>query len=305
LILTILGGTQHLAVVLVHGEEFSCADLRDAAGEVQHFWPLRKVLPAYRAGPEFLKCMLLGIFQYVFMCLAYLTVITTIWGSEQLGLITPEVFQAVKVVANFAKAASCAWALTCLLLFAHEVYAHVPPCGLPLKFLSIKGIVFFTFWQGFAIWVMMHTGALRHLRQYFSEKSADMGLDDSWWSPTQLRSGLNDLLLCFEVLFFSVLHFFAYPAREPASLQSPWRERILDDKSPGVQRVLSAVNLMNISRLREEVLRLSPDTAPPWIIAWTAGKLRHRRQLCSPEARAIDAPDALRPLVGDAAAPRP
>lgn len=287
LVLTILGGTQTLAAVL--SEDSS--EHEEGQALVHHVWPLSQVLPPYRAGPEFLKCMLLGIFQYVFVCLIYLAMMFFIWSLGQLELVNTATTPILRVVPNLMKAASCAWALNCLLLFAHEVYAHVPPCGLFLKFLSIKGIVFFTFWQGFVIWCCQQTGAFEKARHYISEKSVEHGLDDSWWSKAQLKSGLNDLLLCLEVLLFSVLHLFAYPAREVEILPSPWKERLQDDAPPGVERVLSAVNLMNISRLRDEVKRLGDGPL------WWEGKFSHGRKRRHSGEVAFAA-DAVSPLIG-------
>merc|ERR1711972_921395 len=93
-----------------------------------------------------------------------------------------------------------------------------------------------------------------------AEKSADQGLDPEWWDEAQLKSGLNDFLLCFEVLFFSILHLFAYPAREIEQLPPEVKANVLEDSQPNVERILSAVNLMNISRLRREVSQLSEET---------------------------------------------
>jgi len=272
LMLTILGGTQHLAVILVDESYLHSAGVPQP---VPHVFPLCKILPAYQAGPQFLKSMLLGIFQYVFVCLAYMAVTCLIWALDVFGLLPPRLFVALKVVPNVTKAASCAWALNCLLLFAHEVYAHVPPCGLFLKFLSIKGIVFFTFWQGFVIWICERTGGFQRALHYVDEKSTASGINSVWWSEAQLKSGINDLLLCFEVLFFSVLHLFAYPAREVETMPQSVVRRIEDPGEITLDRVLSAVNLMNLRKFRDEVESLGPGEhgEGPCSVTWFWSRL--------------------------------
>lgn len=256
LFLAILGGTQRLSQAL----------LDDAASRdpehpplVHHVWPLRLFLPPYRAGPEFIRHTLLGIFQYVFGSLLYLLLVYLIWGLSWAGVLTGTAENVFRILPNLLKAASCAWALNCLFLLAHEVYEHVPPCGLPLKFLSIKGIVFFTFWQGFVISCCQITGQFSRAQQYFTEKSKEQGIDPHWWDQSQLKSGLNDFLLCFEVLFFSILHLFAYPAREIDRMPVELKAQIGVQDPPGLERLISAVNLMNISKIHQEIMSLEPD----------------------------------------------
>merc|ERR1712048_522229 len=96
----------------------------------------------------------------------------TAYNAEYLSIIGKVVIG----IANLVKAASCAWALSSLVLFATEVKQHCPPFiskgDLVLKFLAIKGIVFFTFWQGIAVGVLTWTGQLNALEAYIDNQSA-------------------------------------------------------------------------------------------------------------------------------------
>eukprot|EP00929_Paragymnodinium_shiwhaense_P107607 TRINITY_DN73848_c0_g1_i1.p1 TRINITY_DN73848_c0_g1~~TRINITY_DN73848_c0_g1_i1.p1 ORF type:complete len:400 (-),score=50.28 TRINITY_DN73848_c0_g1_i1:77-1276(-) len=246
LVLTMLGGSDHLAISM----------LESNTGPVEHIGPLRRILPAYEPGPEFVRSVLLGILQYVFVTLGFFLVIFMIWSLQFVG-VSEDMCHALEVVPNVVKAASCGWALTCLVLFAREVKHRVPKCGLVLKFLSIKGIVFFTFWQGIVIFFLQHSGWLAIFEQFVQDKSRDLDLNPHWWSTPEIKSGLNDFLLCFEVLFFSVLHLYAYPAREGQQLPQILQERILDSSADDIHRVVSVVNLINVLSLHEEVERLS------------------------------------------------
>lgn len=293
LVLTILGGTERLCEALLEG----CANLEDVP-MVEHIWPLRRILSPYRQGAEFLKAVLYGIFQYVFVSLVLLFLHFVLWLFLGSGLLDHEAGRYLRMACSFAKAASCAWALNCLLLFAHQVHKHVPPCGLFLKFLSIKGIVFFTFWQGFVLWLCYKTGRLDKFETFIVNRT---NLKPTWWDATDLRSGLNDLLLCIEVLGFSILHIFAYPAKEGASLPPAVQSRIGYGQDAKMPRLLSAMNLANMLKLMKEgnslkdrrpAKPLSPLERSRSALARVDALLYHPSQASESERPLLHAPQA-------------
>jgi len=246
LVLTLLGGTEQLAQGMLD---------KQPTGVIEHVWPLCHILSPYKPGPQFLRCMLLGILQYFAVTIGFFFCIFFIWILQFTG-VPEEVRHALQCVPNGLKALSCAWALNCLLLFAREVKKDVPKeLGLVLKFLSIKGIVFFTFWQGIAIFWLQYVGWIQVFEKWTAEKATAYNLSSHWWSGTQLKSGLNDFLLCFEVLFFSVLHLYAYPAKEQRNMTHTLRARMIDNAP--IARFVSVVNLMNVANIHDEVAKLS------------------------------------------------
>jgi len=66
------------------------------------------------------------------------------------------------------------------------------------KFLSIKLIVMFTFYQSFMLKIL--EGGVIHATPY--------------WTVTNIANGLNSLLICIEMVIFSILMWWAYPATE-------------------------------------------------------------------------------------------
>jgi len=68
------------------------------------------------------------------------------------------------------------------------------------KFACIKGIVFFTWWQGFFINMLQVTGA-------FTDVS-------DTWSEYDVAHGIQNYLICIEMLFFSITHHYVFTYAE-------------------------------------------------------------------------------------------
>jgi hypothetical protein len=66
------------------------------------------------------------------------------------------------------------------------------------KFMSIKLIVMFTFYQSFMLKVL--EGRVIH--------------ETAYWTVTNTANGLNSLAICIEMVFFSILMWWAYPTKE-------------------------------------------------------------------------------------------
>mmetsp|Transcript_14719 Transcript_14719/g.29946 ORF Transcript_14719/g.29946 Transcript_14719/m.29946 type:complete len:500 (+) Transcript_14719:365-1864(+) len=92
------------------------------------------------------------------------------------------------------------------------------------KFMAIKGIVFLTFWQGLAIsiFVNLHEsakgsndGSSSSVYGTNSTHSPSQGnSDDGHKSPHELAQEIQNVLICLEMLFFSIAHWCVFPAEE-------------------------------------------------------------------------------------------
>jgi len=87
-------------------------------------------------------------------------------------------------------------AFTGLLKFYHAVDKELAWCRPFAKFLCIKGVIFMTFWQGIVINILVSTTKLGGDNQ------------DKWANQVQ------NFLLCFEMLLFSIAHFYSFPTAE-------------------------------------------------------------------------------------------
>jgi hypothetical protein len=64
------------------------------------------------------------------------------------------------------------------------------------KFLCVKGILFFSFWQSLAVSVLVAAGAIKRLGPYTDSE--------------HISVGLNDTLICFEMPIFAIAHMYAF-----------------------------------------------------------------------------------------------
>lgn len=88
-----------------------------------------------------------------------------------------------------------------LLKFYHACHEDIEWCRPWPKFLCIKGVVFMTFWQGLAISLLANT-------------AEDRSGGDGQKTPREWSAQVQDMLVCVEMLFFSLAHFFTFPTDE-------------------------------------------------------------------------------------------
>uniref|UniRef100_A0A0D9W880 Protein LAZ1 n=1 Tax=Leersia perrieri TaxID=77586 RepID=A0A0D9W880_9ORYZ len=183
-------------------------------GVVHHHFPVNFILKPWRLGMRFYLIIKFGIFQYV--------IIKTVTASlslflEAFGVYCDGEFNLrcgypyFAAVLNFSQY----WALYCLVEWytaTKDELAHIKPLA---KFLSFKSIVFLTWWQGVVIAIMYALGLLRSpLAQ-----------------SLQLKSSIQDFIICIEMGIASVVHLYVFPAKpyELQANQSPGNISVLGD----------------------------------------------------------------------------
>ena len=166
---------------------------------IQHIWPLTQLLrpwstasSAHHASCEYYRRVKGGVTQYVVVKLAGALVAfvlkpLNLWGEGSLDPLTGFFW-----VAN-ATNLSQGWALYCLMLFfkglRHEL-APMKPLG---KFMAVKALVFFSFWQSLGIAVLVNADLVN-----LSEICDNC-------QPAQLAAATQDFLICIEMLVFSMV----------------------------------------------------------------------------------------------------
>ncbi|ONK75920.1 uncharacterized protein A4U43_C03F21960 [Asparagus officinalis] len=91
---------------------------------------------------------------------------------------------------------SVSMALYALVIFYHVFAKELAPHKPLAKFLCIKGVVFFCFWQGIALEVLAAVGIIKS--HHF------------WLDVEQIQEALQNILVIVEMVIFSVLQQYAY-----------------------------------------------------------------------------------------------
>ena len=186
-------------VELLGGDDAIVAALQEKDEFYGHHHPeiLNRVLPKWEMGLDFmLKCKY-GVLQYV-VSKALASIATAClepFGFFNAGEISfTNAYAYIAFVINLSQM----WALYCLVRFYHALHENLrePVNWRPLgKFLCIKLVVFFTWWQGVALAVLKHQGII-----------ADMGQ----WDADDIANVLQDYLVCVEMFCFAIAHSFTF-----------------------------------------------------------------------------------------------
>lgn len=94
-----------------------------------------------------------------------------------------------------------------LLKFYHAVQDDLAWCQPFAKFLTIKGVVFMTFWQGLIISIIFHANTTDDDKSNDDDNASHSG-------STYSAKSIQHILICMEMLFFSAAHWCVFPAEE-------------------------------------------------------------------------------------------
>mmetsp|Transcript_7135 Transcript_7135/g.17401 ORF Transcript_7135/g.17401 Transcript_7135/m.17401 type:complete len:498 (+) Transcript_7135:246-1739(+) len=166
-----------------------------------HTFPLSLVLEPWELGVEFMLQCKHGALQYVvskagFTVLTYIFQSLGMYGEGQFLWTSPYPYLA------FFMNISVMYALYCLVKLYHAVQDELryPIDWHPLgKFLCVKGVVFFTWWQGVLIFYLKAHGIID-----------DVGS----WTGDEVANGLIDYCICVEMVGFAIAHSFTYTYKE-------------------------------------------------------------------------------------------
>lgn len=154
-------------------------------------------------GAELLSRCKFGVFQYVLIknLLALAICICTYLGyyeEDNFRLDRLYIYQCL--LSNLSQC----WALYCLLHFyvlAKDDLAPWRPVG---KFICVKTVVFFTWWQAIVIEMAMST-------------AKELGLEEAeHWTVSEISKGLQDYLICVEMFVASIAFTFAFTHKDYA-----------------------------------------------------------------------------------------
>lgn len=142
-----------------------------------------------------------GILQYVWLkpIMCVLIVIMKATGTYQQNYIgLGSGYMWLGIVYNISISIS----LYCLALFWYCLLEDLRPFRPLPKFLCIKIIIFFSYWQGVLLAILVWTGLIPSVGYY---------------TPDNIATAIQNTLMCIEMLGFAVGHWYAFTYKEFAS----------------------------------------------------------------------------------------
>lgn len=158
--------------------------------EIHHSFPMTLFQPhTVRLDHRVLRLLKLWTWQFVIIrpVLSLLMIVL-----QLLGLYISPISWTFTIILNV----SVSLALYSLVVFYHVFAKELEPHKPLAKFLCIKGIVFFCFWQGIILEILVAMGVIRSRH--------------SWLKVELIEEGIQNVLVCLEMVVFSVLQQYAY-----------------------------------------------------------------------------------------------
>lgn len=175
------------------GDLHICRYLEDQP-RMDHPWPMNIWLQPLRLGPAFLNAVRASVLQFVFVKPAG-SVVKLYVIKHDSRTIRNVILLCVGLINNMS--ISCA--LYGLVLFYHAVHKLLLPFRPFEKFLSVKAVVFFSFWQGVALSLAIRIGVLHDVQGFSAREQA---------------TGLQDFLICFEMAVAAIAHYYVFSYTE-------------------------------------------------------------------------------------------
>ncbi|EDW03122.1 GH10663 [Drosophila grimshawi] len=199
--------------------------------QVHHFFPLCCMRP-WVMGREFIHNCKHGILQYTVVrpITAFISVICELCGVYGEGEFAGNVaFPYIVVINNISQFV----AMYCLVLFYRANKEDLKPMKPIPKFLCIKAVVFFSFFQGVLLNVLVYYKIIEHI-------FGDVGDDN-------LASVLQNFLICIEMFIAAIAHIYSFP-HHPFHINSPqyWN-------NPNHSWCRAFLSMMDISDMQEDV----------------------------------------------------
>jgi len=172
----------------------------------QHSRAIKKV---QWMSPFFVKCKF-GVLQYVLLKFvsSIFVMVLEMYDLYKEGDFTPRGgYLYICILTNLSQC----WALYCLVFFYYALKNELGPIRPVGKFLSVKALVFFTWWQSLGISILFQMGMIPHYTTFDSNTMGDQIDGGKEWSSEDVAKGLQDWLICIEMFCAAIVHTFVFP----------------------------------------------------------------------------------------------
>ncbi|PWN49784.1 DUF300-domain-containing protein [Violaceomyces palustris] len=188
LLIEYLGGERSL-IILLHGRR-----------PTPHLFPVNLFMhPMDASDPYTFLALKRGVLQYVQIkpVLAILTVVLKSVGKYGDGRLS---FSNGYTYVSLTYNISVFLSLYCLGMFWACLNEDLKPFRVTSKFLCIKGIIFFSFWQGLAISILVAAGLIKRIGPVADE--------------AYISLAVQDMLICLEMPIFALAHAYAFSHKD-------------------------------------------------------------------------------------------
>ncbi len=167
-----------------------------------HMWPLGALLRPWQMGTPFIRNVQTGVLNYVVVrpITAVIGFALSPFGLYTAGDVDPG---NAYIYLAFVNSLSQGWALYCLIMLYRATHTELAGIKVLSKFLCVKGVVFFTYWQGVAVAIGIRVRAIQSVIKPHGHDS-----------EAELATRLQNFITCVEMLFFALAHSYAFSARE-------------------------------------------------------------------------------------------
>ena len=169
-LIALLGDEQHLL-------QFKQKQASKNSEFGRHMWPMNYFFSNWTTGAELLQHCKFGVFQYVliknvFAIMVFCLVLSGHYSADSLRWDEIYVYQCM--VSNVSQI----WALYCLLMFYYATVDELQQWKPVGKFLCVKSVVFFTWWQSIIIDILIY---VTHGRLF----------NQSSWTVNEVSNGIQ------------------------------------------------------------------------------------------------------------------
>eukprot|EP00466_Bigelowiella_natans_P015074 jgi/Bigna1/66882/fgenesh1_pg.2_\ len=206
------------------GEDMLCDHLERSMKVQRHVFPFCN-LTTWEMGREFFEKVRLGTIQYVIIrpVLAWICFVlyqNDMYGAGEFRLDRGYLW--VTLITNMSQV----WAMYCLALFYMALKDELAPLRPVGKFMVVKAVVFFTWWQSVVLAVLV--------RYEWIHRNGAFSVED-------VVNGTQNFLICLEMLAAAMAHRYTFPVKD-------FRQLFSDPNSTNstVKSIFDAVNVTDV-----------------------------------------------------------
>jgi len=177
---------------------------------IHHTWPFTYFMKDMHLDKHSINTLKLWTDQFIILrpILSIISLIAQITGHYD------RIYMIVSIILNI----SVTMAVYSLILFYHAFAKELSPHRPLAQFLNIKGVVFFSFWQGVIVQVLVAFKVIH---------------ENHWYNVEEIEVGIQNFLVCIEMgLLFSFGHLYAFHANDYKNKNKAKSSPKASDSSP-------------------------------------------------------------------------